>query len=73
MAVIVSEWSAARTDWRGARIVAERDSLVAVHTETLGQAVDLDDPALYINRDLGRPRFILQVLEEAVGEQHPLL
>jgi hypothetical protein len=40
--------------------VAVRDSLVAVHAETLGQAVDLDDPGLHIIRDLGRLRFILQ-------------
>jgi polyphosphate kinase len=35
--------------------------------------VALDDPSLYINRDLGRLRFILQVLEEAMGERHPLI
>jgi len=45
------------------------------HTQpqTSGDAVDLGDPSLYINRELSWLQFNHRVLEEALDERHPLL
>ncbi len=43
------------------------------HAETGGQPIDLDDPGLYINRELSWIQFNRRVLEEALDGRHPLL
>ena len=49
---------------------AQRMSL-APHASSL--TADLDDPSLYINRELSWLQFNWRVLEEALDERHPLL
>jgi len=48
-----------------------------LHTPTqiqaTGRTVDLDDPSLYINRELSFLQFNHRVLEEALDQRHPLL
>ncbi len=40
---------------------------------TAGPIIDLDDPSLYINRELSWLQFNWRVLDEALDERHPLL
>jgi len=42
-------------------------------TQEPSKDVDLDDPSLYINRELSWLQFNWRVLEEALDERHPLL
>jgi len=51
-------------------MLAQRMSL-SRHTSS--PAADLDDPYLYINRELSWLQFNWRVLEEALDERHPLL
>ena len=39
--------------------------------QTSSPTIDLDDPALYINRELSWLQFNWRVLEEALDERHP--
>jgi polyphosphate kinase len=41
--------------------------------QTSSPIIDLDDPSLYINRELSWLQFNWRVLEEALDERHPLL
>jgi len=43
------------------------------HSQASGITVDLDDPGLYINRELSWLQFNHRVLEEALDQRHPLL
>jgi len=43
------------------------------HSQASGITVDLDDPGLYINRELSGLQFNHRVLEEALDQRHPLL
>ncbi len=44
-----------------------------IQPQASAKAVDLDDPSLYINRELSWLQFNGRVLEEALDERHPLL
>ena len=39
--------------------------------QTSSPTIDLDDPSLYINRELSWLQFNWRVLEEALDERHP--
>jgi len=41
--------------------------------ETLSSQADLDDPALYFNRELSHLQFNIRVLEQSLDASHPLL
>jgi len=45
----------------------------SAQTQATGHTVDLDDPSLYINRELSWLQFNHRVLEEALDQRHPLL
>ncbi|MBL7065578.1 MAG: polyphosphate kinase 1 [Anaerolineae bacterium] len=45
----------------------------SIQPQASAKAVDLDDPSLYINRELSWLQFNGRVLEEALNERHPLL
>lgn len=42
-------------------------------SQASGKVIDLNDPSLYINRELSLLRFFGRVLEEELDERHPLL
>jgi polyphosphate kinase len=63
-----------RTDAAADVVVAlQKQKQRAVHKQVSPTAVDLNDPSLYINRELGLLAFQRRVLEEAEDEHNPLL
>jgi polyphosphate kinase len=46
---------------------------MATQAQATGRTVDLDDPSLYINRELSGLQFNHRVLAEALDQRHPLL
>ena len=51
----------------------ELDAQTEAEPQASGDTVDLDDPGLYINRELSWLEFNHRVIEEALDQRHPLL
>ena len=52
---------------------ARFDHIAAIARPTAAQAADLDDLSLYTNRELSWLEFNQRVLNQAIGDHHPLL
>ena len=51
----------------------EKEGHTPARPRAPGVTVDLDDPSLYVNRELSWLQFNHRVLEEALDQHHPLL
>ncbi|WP_447744563.1 polyphosphate kinase 1 [Pseudomonas nicosulfuronedens] len=54
-------------------VVAEPAEVVAAPVEPAAPAINVDDSALYIHRELSQLQFNIRVLEQALDESYPLL
>ncbi|PJI48179.1 MAG: polyphosphate kinase 1 [Pseudomonas sp.] len=54
-------------------VVADATEVVAAPVEPAAPAINVDDSALYIHRELSQLQFNIRVLEQALDESYPLL